>query len=689
MILLSYVRYGSALFCFLFCIIISASCSKSLPAEETLKTTNQNDGFPGDPNAPQGNCPTDYVFQDGICAQACSVNSNCPKGFVCHEGKYCEAGVCDKNSEEICDDNYDNNCDGLIDELDPVCGDGTQTTCMGKAEACGECGICATANKKCNGELYLDCDLENIVGYQKDHETTCKDNVDNDCDCLVDFEDSDCGCNPKTAPKIPCELNGVGVCKAERSCIDGAYQPESACDYGIEFTGMDSEETGNLNNEGKDICADGKDNDCDGQSDECCPADSCNLGDTQCKNEDETEVCEIQSNGCPGWTAQSCDFGCVNNSCRFCNNTCSLGDKKCFSSNVAQECEYQIDSCPGWTSISCQFGCDNNECKLCADEAGCSDHSNKWCQSNALYECQDTNGDGCFEQVSTACQFGCANNACIPCLNEAGCSNPSNAWCSLSTLYTCTDTDNNSCYEQNSLYCPYGCANGACNPCPYSETQFWIDNFDTGAACAKEWNKSYDSTKHSIACISYQGMNVLEMKALGTQETFPILWAYNKWPAGQKIGFEVRFKYQNATGYGTTAWGAGTRSSYNGVRVSQSVDYQVKDLNDIFSIDQVIYGMGINAQGSIISTNKDFGSGQHQGIYVAKFWYDGTNQKSKLVVYEDVTNGNKIHEGIAEGSSRPNIMVTGNPVLMNNDGAQNWTYYLVDYVKSFSWSGCW
>jgi len=85
---------------------------------------------------------------------------------------------------EICGNGLDENCNGVSDDpavcaVSPACTPGTSC-------ATGLCGICATGTCNAAGDA---C----IAPSPGNEAAACGDNLDNDCDCLVDAADPDCG----------------------------------------------------------------------------------------------------------------------------------------------------------------------------------------------------------------------------------------------------------------------------------------------------------------------------------------------------------------------------------------------------------------------------------------------------------------------------------------------------------------
>ncbi len=152
--------------------------------------------------------------------------------------------VCDaqpivaNQTDELCGDGVDNNCDGLVDEGFSLVG----FECEAGFGACRASGhyICS------NDRSTVVCDAqENLANSFPE---LCGDGIDNDCDGLADegFELTGQDCSA-----------GEGVCKRE-----GIYQCSS------DRKTIECSVTANLSQQGPELCGDSLDNDCDGFADE-------------------------------------------------------------------------------------------------------------------------------------------------------------------------------------------------------------------------------------------------------------------------------------------------------------------------------------------------------------------------------------------------------------------------------------
>ena len=101
-------------------------------------------------------------------------------------GDDCDEGDADINpgADEICTDLIDNDCNGLIDKSDPLCG--ISQCISGDSRACGK-GICK-GTQICTSGSWGAC-----AGGQQSINEMCSNSLDDDCDGFTDSSDSDCG----------------------------------------------------------------------------------------------------------------------------------------------------------------------------------------------------------------------------------------------------------------------------------------------------------------------------------------------------------------------------------------------------------------------------------------------------------------------------------------------------------------
>jgi len=237
---------------------------------------------PGDPpveNEGAGTSPeTDPLCFDGL-------DNDCD-GEVDHEDSHCQ-------TEERCD-GFDNNNNGQIDE---GLGVGDECDVGPTGTPCANTGllICdATGGVKCS---------VNAHPPGESPERSCGDGIDNDCDGDTDCDDPDCTLPAEVCDGMdndcdgevdegfaglntPCKV-GVGACQREGLTVCTPDGMGTTCSAQPAASSPERQTAGNA-------CADGIDNDCDGLVD---------LEEPECRASELTVTCELESicRNCVGW----------------------------------------------------------------------------------------------------------------------------------------------------------------------------------------------------------------------------------------------------------------------------------------------------------------------------------------------------------------------------------------------------
>ncbi|MCI0569264.1 MAG: hypothetical protein L0Y66_00780 [Myxococcaceae bacterium] len=289
-------------------------------------------------------------------------------GYVCDA----TACVCPPDAGEVtpgeprCDDNVDDDCDGLVD-----CAD---SSCSGQA-----CGL----DRHCIGSV---CTCLPDGGVPEVFEQTCGDGQDGDCDGRADCEDPDCAgldCGVHglrcSASSCTCSGNGGASEPAEQSCGDGF---DNDCDGLADCGDPDCERLlcaapaltcnggqcvcapeGGAAETTERTCSDGVDNDCDGLAD--------------CRDAD----CSLQQCSAASTSILCCGSSCVDisanqSNCGGCGIACKPG-KTCQAVTVnalrSGRCTCSTDShCPqdGVAGLTVDQQCENGKC-ACETNAQC------------------------------------------------------------------------------------------------------------------------------------------------------------------------------------------------------------------------------------------------------------------------------------------------------------------------------
>lgn len=210
-----------------------------------------------------------------------------------------DSGIDPGEMDEICENSWDDDCDGAIDEDTGDTIDGIpQPPCVkdsffcinGQTRPCGPCkdgfrlcennqwGACIGDSKPgtevCNRKDD-DCDdvIDNIGGKTSVEETRCRcyNGGSPTSEISFDCNEIDDNCNEQIDEGLSCCPDGrtrtcginVGSCEfGIETCVAGSWGP---CDGGVE--------------PGDELCCNNLDDDCDGSIDELCPDDACEIPD--------------------------------------------------------------------------------------------------------------------------------------------------------------------------------------------------------------------------------------------------------------------------------------------------------------------------------------------------------------------------------------------------------------------------
>ncbi len=284
-----------------------------------------------------------------------------------------KCGSCGPEPEEIQGNNFDDDCDNLIDEDEN--NQGGLNGCDDRIQQPCYTGPAGTSGKgTCKGGL-RDCQPDNrwgtCVGQVTPQNETCDDNIDNDCDGLID------------------EFCDSVVCLDEELCNNSK---DDNCNNLVNenCSVIDRDEC-----EATEICDDGFDNDCNGIIDEGCSCNGlselgCYSGDpsdlnegTECKKGKMTciggefwsncvgetlplyEICDGKDNNCNSET----DEESLNaNTCGICFEITPL---EICSDNIDNDCDDLInENCSETPCVPTEEICDevDNDCDGLVDE---------------------------------------------------------------------------------------------------------------------------------------------------------------------------------------------------------------------------------------------------------------------------------------------------------------------------------
>ncbi len=251
---------------------------------------------------------------------------------------------------EVCDDT-DNDCDGTVDE-------GVEEPCWEFEAGKRGIGACRDGVRRCVGGVYTECE-----GQVAPDVEVC-DNIDNDCDRIVDRFSEPCFDGPP-------ENRDVAPCRPGlRACNAGAY---TACQGQVLPSG---------------------------------------------------ETCDLQDNDCDRGVDEDFDLSTDPNHCGACPNRCGNGQDccggACLATNTIQNCGGCGLSCER-VADRCAINGDVAECR-CGDGPGCADGlrcSNGACVCDRNEDCGE--GRLCCNNVCSETDFrgpceACGDRGCDPTL---------------------------------------------------------------------------------------------------------------------------------------------------------------------------------------------------------------------------------------------------------------------------------
>lgn len=379
---------------------------------------------------------------NGVINEGCPCNYNNQSRGVCAGLKRDSKGKCLKpqsySTKEICDDNLDNNCNGVVDEFCPCKYKNLdkQPCSQAKKDTKGVCiapvgystkELCDNIDNNCDGVIDegCPCNYQNknagvCQGQRRqsngqcpkpsNYNATeiCDDGVDNNCDGA-----SEEGCKCKPIGKKEACGSDIGVCsKGTRECLTTSTGTEwSVCKGEVASS--------------SEVCGDKLDNDCDGAVDEFCP---CNYLDKKggvcgqvkrdangvClkpSNYSATEVCgDGVDNNCDGVVDEFCPCNYLNKNHPVCSQAKRDAKGVCVAPvkySTKEACDNIDNNCDGVVDEGCRCNYNKTSVGVCAN--GTID-TQSLCQPPSTYSITEVCGDGLDNNCNDAVDEFCSCN---------------------------------------------------------------------------------------------------------------------------------------------------------------------------------------------------------------------------------------------------------------------------------------
>jgi len=341
--------------------------------------------------------------------------------------------LCDENpsDSERCGDGIDNNGDGKVDEGCPCSPEGSTKPCYSGPPETRRVGNCKDGIQKCEGDLEFftwgDCS-----GDTTPQNEICSNNLDDDCDYLMDCSDPDCASDRSCIRCTP------------EICNDGI---DNDCDYLIDCSDSDCFNSPFCCVPTAEICNDGRDNDCDYFID---------CSDPDCFN--SPFCCIPTAEICNDGRDNDCDYyiDCSDSDCSNSPYCCTPTAEIC-NDGRDNDCDYLIDCS--------DFDCSNSPYCCVPTAEICNDGRDNDC--DYLIDCSDSdcsNSPYCCVPTAEICNDG-RDNDCdylIDC-SDSDCSG--SPYCCVPTAEICNDGRDNDCdgiIDCNDSDCS---SQSICNPC--------------------------------------------------------------------------------------------------------------------------------------------------------------------------------------------------------------------------------